>query len=148
MPRYAFLRGHHSIGPFLVSVLILLLVAVPLQAQEAFGPPREVRIGLLMTDLTEVNGAEQSFTADVFMLATWHDPELAGGADGIRTLGYDEVWHPTILIYNRRAVSESMPYLRNRVQFSITLRAATRCGRRRLCRSRVRRGCGTGDLQG
>ncbi len=110
MPRYAFLRGHHSIGPFLVSVLILLLVAVPLQAQEAFGPPREVRIGLLMTDLTEVNGAEQSFTADVFMLATWHDPELAGGADGIRTLGYDEVWHPTILIYNRRAVSESMPY--------------------------------------
>jgi len=109
MPRYAFSRGHHAIVQFLVSVLILVLVAVPLKAQEAFGPPREVKIGLLMTDLTEVNGAEQSFTADVFMLASWNDPELAGGTDGIRTLDYDEVWHPTILIYNRRAVSQSMP---------------------------------------
>ncbi len=90
-------------------LLLSLSIAGPAAAQDPFGPPREVKIGLLMTDMTEVRGAEQSFSADVFMLATWHDPDLAGGSDAIRTLDYDEVWHPTLLIYNRRSVTESMP---------------------------------------
>jgi len=90
-------------------ILLSLSIAVPAAAQEPFGTPREVKIGLLMTDMTEVNGAEQSFSADVFMVATWQDPELAGGSDAIRTLDYDDVWHPTLLIYNRRSVTESMP---------------------------------------
>ena len=89
-------------------LLLCLSIALPAAAQEPFGEPREVKIGLLMTDMTEVNGAGQSFSADVFMLATWQDPDLAGG-EGMRTLDLDEVWHPTLLIYNRRSVSESMP---------------------------------------
>lgn len=93
-----------------IAFLIGLAMAAPVAAQDPFGEPREVKIGLLMTDMTEVNGAEQSFSADVFMLATWHDPELVDSAAGIRTLDYDAVWHPTLLIYNRRAVTESMPY--------------------------------------
>lgn len=109
MPRYSISDGYHTVGQFCIAVLVLLLVAVPLRAQEPFGPPREVKIGLLMTDMTRVNGAEQSFTADVFMIATWHDPDLAGGSDRIRTLDYEDVWHPTLLIYNRRSVTESMP---------------------------------------
>jgi len=92
-----------------VVLLTVLAIAIPAAAQDPFGPPREVKIGLLMTDLTEVNGAEQSFSADVFMLATWHDPELVDGSAELRTLDYDSVWHPTILIYNRRSVSETMP---------------------------------------
>jgi hypothetical protein len=94
-----------------LAVLFILctLVPTPAEAQEPFGPPREVRVGLLMTDMTEVNGAEQSFSADVFMVASWHDPELEGGSDQVRTLGYEDVWHPTLLIYNRRSVTESMP---------------------------------------
>ena len=91
-----------------VFLLLCLSIALPAAAQEPFGPPREVKIGLLMTDMTEVNGAEQSFSADVFMLATWQDPDLAGG-EGMRTLDLDEIWHPTLLIYNRRSVTESMP---------------------------------------
>jgi len=92
-----------------IALLLGFAFASPSTAQELFGPPREVKIGLLMTDMTEVNGAEQSFSADVFMIATWHDPELAGGSDQVRTLDYDDVWHPTLLIYNRRSVTESMP---------------------------------------
>ena len=96
---------------FVASVLLLsFAIASPGAAQEPFGPPREVKIGLLMTDMTEVSGAEQSFSADVFMIATWHDPELVDGSDQIRTLDYDDVWHPTLLIYNRRSVTESLPH--------------------------------------
>jgi hypothetical protein len=81
----------------------------PAVAQEPVGPPREVKIGLLMADLTEVRGAEQAFSADVFVLATWQDPDLAGGSEGLRTFDLDEVWHPTLLIYNRRSVAATMP---------------------------------------
>jgi hypothetical protein len=87
--------------------------AAPARAQSAQEPPdeapREVKIGLLMTDLSEVLGAAQAFSADVFMLATWHDPDLAGESDRVRTFDLDEVWHPTLVIYNRRAVSETLP---------------------------------------
>lgn len=98
--------------PVRITIALLALalsIVSPASAQEPFGEPREVRIALLLTDLTEVNGAEQSFSADVFMVATWHDPELADGSAGLRTLAYDDVWHPTLLIYNRRSVTESMP---------------------------------------
>lgn len=98
-----------SIRPVAIVLLLSLVIALPATAQEPFGPPREVRIGLLMTDMTEVKGAEQSFSADVFLVATWNDPDLVGGSDVIRTLDYDDVWHPTLLIYNRRSVTESMP---------------------------------------
>jgi hypothetical protein len=85
-----------------------LLVAAPSAAQEPTGIQREVKIGLLLTDMTEVDGAAQSFLADVFLVATWNDPELAG-AEGKRTLDLDDVWHPTLLIINRRSVTESLP---------------------------------------
>ena len=93
-----------------IALLALALSVVSFaSAQEPFGEPREVKIALLLTDLTEVSGAEQSFSADVFMAATWHDPELADESAGLRTLAYDDVWHPTLLIYNRRSVTESRP---------------------------------------
>jgi hypothetical protein len=93
----------------LIFITGSLLTAAPATAQDPFGPPREVRIGLLMTDLSEVNDAEQEFSADVFLIATWRDPALVDSSDGIRTLGYEEIWHPTLLIYNRRSLTESLP---------------------------------------
>ncbi len=92
-----------------LASLLLLVIAAPAPAQDPVDPPREVKIGLAIADLSEVNGAEQSFSADVFMLATWKDPALAGGSSALRTLRLDDVWHPTLLIYNRRSVAETMP---------------------------------------
>ncbi|MGB5304539.1 MAG: hypothetical protein WBO43_07790 [Gemmatimonadota bacterium] len=80
-----------QIRPLVIALLLGFAIVLPAAAQEPFGPAREVQIGLLMTDMIEVNGAEQSFSADVFMIATWHDPELAGGSDQVRTLDYDDV---------------------------------------------------------
>ena len=95
--------------PLVIALLLGFAIVLPAAAQEPFGPPREVQIGILMTDMTRVNGAEQSFTADVFVVASWVDPELVDGSDQVRTLDFDDVWHPTLLIYNRRSVTESMP---------------------------------------
>ena len=99
-------------GKRTIWTLIILgagsLIAAPAPAQEPTGTPREVKVALVLTDLTEVDGAAQSFLADVFMVATWNDPDLAG-AEGKRTLDLDDVWHPTLLIINRRSVTESLP---------------------------------------
>lgn len=103
------MHRQHPATRALAVVLAILAVALPGAAQEPAGAPREVQIGLLLTDLTAVNDAEQSFFADVFMVARWHDPELAVDSGRIRTLGYDDVWHPTLLIYNQRSVAESLP---------------------------------------
>jgi hypothetical protein len=86
-----------------------MIAASPVSGQAPSEAPREVKIGLIMVSLSEVRGAEQAFSADVFLLATWHDPELAGGSDELRTLALGDVWHPTLLIYNQRSLSASMP---------------------------------------
>ena len=88
---------------------VCVFVATPVTAQEQVAEPRDVKIGLLMTDLSEVDGAAQAFTADVFLLATWEDPELADDSAGTRTFDLNDVWHPTLVVYNRRSVSESLP---------------------------------------
>jgi len=93
----------------LAALLVGSLVSSAGVAQEPVEGAREVQIALLLVDLTAVNDAEQSFSADVFLVATWHDPELAGQSEEIRTLGFHEAWHPTLLIFNRQDVSESRP---------------------------------------
>ena len=75
----------------------------------ATDPAREVRIGLYLADLVEITGADQSFSADVFLDATWDDPDLADTSAGMRTLDLADVWHPQLLILNQRGVSPSMP---------------------------------------
>ena len=95
----------------IIALLMLSLwIALPAEAQGPSGEPREVQVGLILVDLTEVNGAQQTISADVLMLATWHDPDLRGTSTEPRTMAHDDVWHPTLLIYNQRSVSESLPH--------------------------------------
>lgn len=97
--------------PRAIIALLMLSswIALPAEAQGPSGEPREVQVGLILVDLTEVNGAQQTISADVLMLATWQDPDLRGTSTEPRTMAYDDVWHPTLLIYNQRSVSESLP---------------------------------------
>jgi hypothetical protein len=97
--------------PRLISCVLAVALSGGFQdavAQDA-GSARRVQLGLMLVDLTEVNGAEQTISADILMTATWSDPELAGRYPEARTIGLDDVWHPTLLIYNQRSVSESLP---------------------------------------
>jgi hypothetical protein len=95
----------------LVSILAaaVAVIVAPASAEEPADTPREVKIHLLLADLTDVSGADQVFSADVFMKATWQDPDLAGGTEPIRSFDLSDVWRPTLLIVNSRAVKESMP---------------------------------------
>ena len=88
--------------------LLALAPAAPQAAAQEGVEPRQVQIGILLADLSEVDGAAQAFSADIFVIATWIDPALAG-ADDVRTIELEDVWHPSLVIFNARDVSSSMP---------------------------------------
>ncbi len=106
-----------------LAFLSLLGLAAPVQAMQEV--PR-VSVYIYLGDLVEITGADQSFVADVFMAARWHDPTLAGDYEGIRTLDLDDVWHPILVIVNERAANRSLPEVVNvdadgNVQYTVRL---------------------------
>ena len=71
--------------------------------------PRRVEVLLYLIDLIEITGFDQSFFADFYMEASWHDPGLAGGSEERRKLDLDDVWNPALLVVNLRSASRSLP---------------------------------------
>lgn len=71
--------------------------------------PTPVRLGLYLADVYDISGADQSFSADVVLLAEWRDPRLASTGSGARALNLDDVWNPRLQLVNQRGVSAMMP---------------------------------------
>jgi len=69
----------------------------------------QVNVGMMVVDLFEVRDAEQSFLADIAILAQWRDPRLAGRWNDVHTLPIDQLWNPRFRIANRRQVETSLP---------------------------------------
>jgi hypothetical protein len=57
-------------------------------------------------DLMEIIDIEETFEADVFVVASWHDSRQTG--ERVRVVPTDEVWTPNILIFNKREVSSDL----------------------------------------
>lgn len=71
--------------------------------------PTEVEIGCLLIDVSQVNAADQSFTADLFVILGWHDPRLAGAFDSTQRVPLDAVWQPRLQILNQRDLDTTFP---------------------------------------
>ena len=79
--------------------------AVIAQESQRPGPvdrPTRIETQILLTDLDEISGAEQQFTASVFFSYRWHDPRLAGKWADSTIMPLSEVWHPGLLIVNQK----------------------------------------------
>ncbi len=72
------------------------------------GEPTVVDVGFYLIDVTKIDGAAQSFTADLFMLLRWKDHRLAS-AEGGRRLAVDDVWSPRVQILNQRSIDMTFP---------------------------------------
>ncbi len=68
------------------------------------GQPLPITGTLFLLDVSKINGADQSFTADVFMMLQWRDGRLASDTQDMRRLPLDSVWNPRIQIINQRRV--------------------------------------------
>lgn len=72
--------------------------------------PTRVEVQILLLDLDAIDGADQSFKANLYFEAVWNDPRLvldAGGQAITRRL--QQIWHPRIQILNQQRVWSSLP---------------------------------------
>jgi hypothetical protein len=102
-------------GAFVASVMIAGLAFASEPAgfsgsrPYADGQPTEIRTAVYLIDVSQIDGARQEFTADVFLLLSWNDPRLADGSADVRRIPVDEVWNPRVQILNQRTVSIGFP---------------------------------------
>src|SRR6478609_2792839 len=72
--------------------------------------PTRVSIGIWMVDITSIDSAQQSFTAEMALVLRWKDPRLAHTGNGVVRYPMEQVWHPRVSIVNEtNAVSRKFP---------------------------------------
>ena len=71
--------------------------------------PTQVEVMMFLSDVDDVDGANQNFDANVFFELRWHDPRLIHeDPDGI-SRPLTEVWHPRIQLFNQQKVWKTFP---------------------------------------
>jgi hypothetical protein len=96
----------------ILSLLLVLLAAGSVLGSDEISGSRPGAEGhalpitgaLFLLDVSMIDGADQSFTADVFTMFQWRDERLASGNTGVRRMPLDSVWNPRIQIINQRRV--------------------------------------------
>jgi len=78
-----------------------------LERPDPAGVKTVVQVEAFVADVIAIRDAEQSFEADVYFVATWKDPRLAGPAR--RSIPLDEIWHPNAQILNDRDLRTLLP---------------------------------------
>jgi len=73
------------------------------------GQPLTISGTLFLLDVSKIDGADQSFTADVFMMLRWRDERLASAVKGMRRLPLGSVWNPRVQIINQRRIWKNFP---------------------------------------
>src|SRR4029077_20666014 len=72
--------------------------------------PTRVSIGIWIVDITSIDSAQQSFTAEMALVLRWKDPRLAHTGNGVVRYPLEQVWHPRIAVVNEtNSVSRKFP---------------------------------------
>jgi hypothetical protein len=72
--------------------------------------PTQLSVGIWFIDINNIDSAEQSFRADVFIVLRWKDPRLAHTGAGVAHYPLDQIWNPRLVIVNEtNSVSHRLP---------------------------------------
>jgi hypothetical protein len=72
--------------------------------------PTEVSVGIWIVDITNIDSAQQSFTADIAVVLHWKDTRLAHTGTGLGHYALDQIWTPRVAIANETSsVSRKLP---------------------------------------
>ena len=101
-------RGSRRIQPLVWILLSVALVLTPALVQATISrpaegdEPTEVRVGIFVLDVDEIDAAAQSFKANVYFEARWQDQRLAHAGPGKVRRPLDEVWNPQLQLVNQQ----------------------------------------------
>ena len=65
--------------------------------------PTEVSVGMWIVDISNIDSAQQSLTAEIALVLRWKDPRLAHTGSGVVRYPLEQVWHPRAGIANETA---------------------------------------------
>jgi Neurotransmitter-gated ion-channel ligand binding domain/Neurotransmitter-gated ion-channel transmembrane region len=72
--------------------------------------PTQVSVGIWMVDITNIDSAQQNFTADIAIVLRWKDARLAHTGTGLAHYALDQIWTPRVAIANETSsVSHKFP---------------------------------------
>ncbi len=114
---------HRRYSDRLLGMLFLLALALPIcvitpawcatdmavSQPNAGAGPTPVNVYLYVVDVFDVSGSDQTFNADVVLIAEWRDPKLAGKGTAIRSAKLEDVWEPRLQLVNQRGGNAMLP---------------------------------------
>ena len=80
-----------------------------LERPTVWGEPTEVEMSIYVIDVDEVDSAEQSFAASVYLEAHWKSPYLKHDGPGPIYRRVTEVWTPRLVTVNQQAAWSAFP---------------------------------------
>ena len=80
------------------------------QRPDEWWEPTKVHFLVFVLDIDDIDDANQSFTANIYMRLRWKDKRLANPGGATRQMQLEEVWNPRVLLANRQGLlSKSLP---------------------------------------
>src|SRR5438552_530670 len=74
------------------------------------GGPTQISVGMWVVDISSIDSAQQTFTAEIAVVLRWKDPRLAHTGKGIARYPLEQIWHPRVGIVNEtNSVSRKLP---------------------------------------
>src|SRR3989454_9070675 len=62
--------------------------------------PTEISVGIWVADISNIDSAQQNFTAELAIVLRWKDSRLAHTGKGIVRYPLEQIWHPRAGIVN------------------------------------------------
>jgi hypothetical protein len=71
-----------------------------IERPDASSGPTQISVGIWVVDITNIDSAQQSFTADIAVGLRWKDARLAHTGKGMAHYALDQIWTPRVGIAN------------------------------------------------
>jgi neurotransmitter-gated ion-channel len=70
----------------------------------------EISVGMWIADISSIDSAQQTLTAEVAVVLRWKDPRLIHSGNGVVRYPLEQIWHPRVGIVNEtNSVNRKMP---------------------------------------
>src|SRR5437660_1766502 len=99
---------------FALSIRVTLGSEAPalIDRPSADSGPTQISVGIWVADISNIDSAQQNFTAELAVVLRWKDPRLAHTGNGVVRYPLEQVWHPRIAVVNEtNSVSRKFPDL-------------------------------------
>src|SRR6266581_7515588 len=97
---------------FAISIQVVRSAETPalIERPDADSGPTEISVGMWVVDISSIDSAQQTFTAEIAVVLRWKDPRLAHTGNGVVRYTLEQIWHPRVGIVNEtNSVSRKMP---------------------------------------